>query len=65
MDLAFILNEMRSPQKILNKECHDWTLCFNRIALAAALKRNQGGRGRKQGAVVRDDESWTRTITGD
>ena len=25
--LVFILNEMeRSPQKVLNKECHDWIL---------------------------------------
>lgn len=34
------LNEMGNPQKVLSKECHDWTLCFNRIPLAAGVRRN-------------------------
>lgn len=45
VDLAFILNETGALRRqILSKECHDWTLRFNRIVPAAGLKRNLGVR---------------------
>lgn len=40
VDLALILNETGSPQKVYSKECCDWTLYFNKITLTAGLKRN-------------------------
>lgn len=49
VDLAFILEEIGSPWKMLSRECYDWTFCSNRISLASGLRRNCRGAGVEAG----------------